>query len=223
MPIMNLQFNVWVEGNNLVYKPPYHLSPLVVVDSAPSDPLATNGPIVIGAINSHYLLAGVLQPGGGPSGQFVWRVHDRVRNSWRSLQIEGDQSRLRLFGDWLATDVEMQSSGSFSGNHPEKSRERDARTDRLPSVYGEYGAYCSLNHRRFPGVLVLQNLQDNRRIRLETHQEDSEILFVSGDSVLYRINDAIFQAKIVGDALRDTSLLARDEDVPEVHWVFWSK
>ena len=117
----------------------------------------------------------------------------------------------------------MQSSGPFSGDKPEKSGERDARTDLLPSVYGEYGAYCFLNQRRFPGVLVLQNLQDNRRIRLETHQEDSEILFVSGDSVLYRVNDSIFRATIVGDALRDTSLLARDEDVPEVHWIFWSK
>jgi hypothetical protein len=37
-----------------------------------------------------------------------------------------------------------------------------------------------------------------------------EILFVTGDSVLYRINHAIFQAKIVGDELRSTSLLAKD-------------
>ena len=56
-----------------------------------------------------------------------------------------------------------------------------------------------------------------------TGQEDSEILQVKGDIVLYRINDTIYQAKIVGDQLKDSTMVVKDEDVPEIHWAFWSK
>jgi hypothetical protein len=39
--------------------------------------------------------------------------------------------------------------------------------------------------------------------------------------VLYRVNDTIYQARIVGDKLQDNSVLVKDDDVPEIHWVFW--
>ena len=52
---------------------------------------------------------------------------------------------------------------------------------------------------------------------------DSEILDVSGDIVLYRVNDAIYQARITGNQINDKKILVKDEDVPEIHWVFWSK
>ena len=41
-----------------------------------------------------------------------------------------------------------------------------------------------------------------------------------GDEVLYRVNDTIYQAKIVGDKLQAASVLVEDVDVPEIHWVF---
>jgi len=41
--------------------------------------------------------------------------------------------------------------------------------------------------------------------------------------VLYRVNDTIFQAQIAGGKLRGTTVVVKDEDVPEIHWVFWSK
>jgi len=74
-----------------------------------------------------------------------------------------------------------------------------------------------------PGVLVLQNLADGRKIRIETGQEDSEILTVDQEKVLYRVNDTIYQAHIVGEQLKDSTVVVKDEDVPEIHWVFWSK
>jgi hypothetical protein len=39
--------------------------------------------------------------------------------------------------------------------------------------------------------------------------------------VLYRINDTIYQARIADTQLRETSVIVKDDDVPEVHWVFW--
>ena len=89
-------------------------------------------------------------------------------------------------------------------------------TARFPFVRGAYpGDIYS------PGVLLLQNLEDGRKIRVGTGQEDSEILNVRGDEVLYRVNDTIYQAKIVGDKLQAASVLVEDVDVPEIHWVFW--
>lgn len=70
---------------------------------------------------------------------------------------------------------------------------------------------------------MLQNLGDGRKIRIETDQEDSEILWADDNSALYRVNDAIYQAQIIGDKLQDTTMIVKDQDVPEIHWVFWSK
>ncbi len=75
----------------------------------------------------------------------------------------------------------------------------------------------------FLGILTLQNLADGRKIRIVTGQEDSEILRVQGDIVLYRVNDEIYQARIAGDQLKDTTLVVKDDDVPEIHWAFWSR
>jgi hypothetical protein len=69
----------------------------------------------------------------------------------------------------------------------------------------------------------LDNLEDGSRITIDTGQEDSEILTVRDDGlVLYRVNDSIFSAQIEGDKLSKPLLVVKDEDVPEVHWVFWS-
>jgi hypothetical protein len=84
-------------------------------------------------------------------------------------------------------------------------------------------AHGAGDENRIPGILVMQNLSDARKIRIETGQEDSEILWVGSDNVLYRVNDTIYQAKIAGDKLQDTTVVVKDEDVPEIHWVFWSK
>jgi hypothetical protein len=78
-------------------------------------------------------------------------------------------------------------------------------------------------HASIPGILMLQNLGDGRKIRIETDQEDSEILWADDNSALYRVNDAIYQAQIIGDKLQDTTMIVKDQDVPEIHWVFWSK
>lgn len=157
-------------------------------------------------------------------------VHDRVKDRWNEMQIEGNQSRHRLFGSWLATTVAMFNPD----NKPSPGRENE----RGAEAFGDYGIAGSKGNpgnARFPvvrgqfdfasfqpGVLILQNLQDGRKIRIETGQEDSEPLNVNGDVVLYRINDGIYQAKIVGNKLQGIMLLVKDEDVPEIHWVFWS-
>ena len=38
----------------------------------------------------------------------------------------------------------------------------------------------------------------------------------------YRVNDSIFAAQIEGDKLSRPMLVLKNDDVPGVHWVFWS-
>jgi len=147
-------------------------------------------------------------------------VHDRQANRWSTITLEGTCSRTRIFGPWLATIVQY-----WNPNHapnPGASNERNVETDTLPNVRELYtvfaGQKCSI-----PGDLALRNLRTGQTIAFHTGQEDSEILRVEGDIVLYRINDTIYQAKIVGDQLKDATVVVKDEDVPEIHWAFWSQ
>jgi hypothetical protein len=147
-------------------------------------------------------------------------VLDRTQRRWKTVEIDGNAPGPRLFSPWLATIVGMWNPNHEPG--PGRGSERGSGTDRLPNVQEEYATYGGRWILR-PGILVLQNLADGRKIRIETGQEDSEVLWAGSESVLYRINDAIYEARIVGDQLRDSKVVVKDEDVPEVHWVFWAK
>lgn len=158
-----------------------------------------------------------------PSGQLPdsteMFAHDRARDQWKTIRMEGNASRCRLFGSWLGAIVGMRNPDHKPS--PGRESERSQETDRLPNVQEQYSIFAG-KWVWAPGILVLQNLADGRKIRLETSQEDSEILRVEGDTVLYRINDTIYQAKIDGNQLKDTTVVVKDEDVPEIHWAFWS-
>jgi len=41
--------------------------------------------------------------------------------------------------------------------------------------------------------------------------------------VLYRINDTIYQAKIVGDQLKDATVVVKTRMSLKIHWAFWSQ
>jgi hypothetical protein len=199
----------------------------VFIDSLPS---ALRGatrkiiPIIVAATQEYLILMvqrtreEMLSPDLGNSREIF--VHERLRDRWKTLRIEGNSPTLGLFSPWLATIV-----GMWNPDHkpsPGRENERNQATDQLPNVQEEYATYGGRWILR-PGILVLQNLADGRKIRIETGQEDSEILQVEADTVLYRVNDAIYQARIAGDQLRDSTVVVKDEDVPEVHWVFWAK
>jgi TonB family protein len=135
-------------------------------------------------------------------------VHDRQRNTWKKLMSASNfASTRRIFGAWLATIVEVWHPGEMAMNPGAEDG---------PSQIIIPGASV-------PGILVLDNLEDGRRIILKTGQADSEILNVGEDGrVLYRVNDSIFSAEIEGDKLTNPTLAVQDGDVTGVHWVFWS-
>lgn len=59
---------------------------------------------------------------------------------------------------------------------------------------------------------------------VHTGQEDSEVIAIDNPSgtVIYRINDEIFSARIEGTRLGSPTLIMKGCDVQNIHWAFWS-
>ena len=74
-------------------------------------------------------------------------IHDRVRDRWKTIQAEGNQSRLKLFGPWLEAIVGAYNPGNKKQS-PGYENERhvggagghgQGNTARLPNVQAAYG------------------------------------------------------------------------------------
>jgi hypothetical protein len=193
----------------------------ISVDTLPPTLVGTKSILTIAASSQQYSL--LLQVASSMADIFSRDsmqvfVHDRGRNVWKTMNLEGNDSSITLFGPWLASRFGILS---FSAKPvPGRDSERNFGTNRLPNVRDEYEDPAQPGLWR-SGTLILYNLADDRKIKIDTGEEDSEILTVRGDTVLYRINDTIYQARIVGNALQGASVLVKDDDVPEIHWVFW--
>jgi hypothetical protein len=182
------------------------------LDVIPPFPLQT-GPgnicLIVAASSRYFCFVPFVRLTGNPQNPPMYTappyvcVHDRKRNTWNRITSASTEANTqRIFGSWLATIVEVPHPGEIVEN---------------PGV--ESGS----TQTSIPGILVLDNLEDGRRIVLNTRQADSEILDVRDDGlVLYRVTDSIFSAQIEGDKLAKPTLVVRDDEVPEVHWVFWS-
>lgn len=146
-------------------------------------------------------------------------VHDRLNGRWTTVRLDGTCSRTRIFGSWLATIVQF-----WDPNHPPNPgamKERSIETATLPNVRLLYSMFAGRDC-RIPGLLVLRDLRTGEQITLNTGQEDSEVIGIHGPKILYRIDNKIYQATIEGAALKNSELLVEDEDVPEIHWAFWT-
>ncbi len=153
-------------------------------------------------------------------------VLNKKTGQWRVIKLPFYWFRPRVFGSWVATTVqEPNPEGRVSpGLENERAHEVDVHTPtgvvrELPRIRGMYPSKVFM-----PGKLLLQNLVDGRKLTIDTGQQDSEVLDVLKDGlVLYRVNNEIFSARIEGGKLSAPKLVVKGEDVPEVHWVFWSK
>lgn len=222
-PAQYLNPRPMIENGDLIF----HLGgQRVSVDRAPPYLSAEdNGlDIRIVASNRRFLISWLFRPTDRSAPASLY-VHDRLSNTWKELKFRASLPQCRIFGAWLAS-IAMSYKGTASGPEPDNNPGHMDEGDRWvryerPNVRLEYGS-IRLDY-RIPGILILDNLVDGRRITLQTNEEDSEILDVRYDGlVLYRVNDSIFSAQIEGDKLSAPTLVVKDDDVPEVHWAFWS-
>lgn len=192
--------------------------------------------LVLGATARFFLYSLLPQSKRGPLGETIGvpgptlvYVYDRSKHKLTTLSLPtpADSPACRLFGDWVATPVSVAAAnntyhpGSENEYHPGSENEGGWVSLGHPDVrkiYEDYASYFYL-----PGELQLNNLADGRELSIRTGQEDSEVLDVSakGD-VVYRVNDQIYLARIEGNAIGIPRLVAKGDDVPEVHWLLWS-
>jgi hypothetical protein len=213
-----------VENGHLVMR---YGGKTIFVDHAPAFPKDSPRTIWILAASSRFVVSVPLHfAGGNYTVPATMYVHDRRSETWKQLKSAGSMPQCRVFGPWLATRIRNfleRGGGPIEDKNPGHLDESDHWVlNLLPNVKSEYDALDSQFY--IPGVFILDSLADGRRIRLDTHEEDSEILDVRKDGlVLYRVNNEIFSARIEGDKLSAPKLVVKGEDVPEVHWVFWSR
>lgn len=184
---------------------------------------ATSQPAAIFAATSRFFVFGLTHTRSNLSAPMRLYVHDRTLDLWKEIKFNASAPCSRLFGSWLATTVMMAKASPGEDENPGHEDERNTWVAlALPNVRDAYATYMGARF-YIPGKLILDNLIDGRRITFKTNEEDSEILYVrSGGLVLYRVNDEIFSAHIEGDKLGPAKLVVKGEDVPEIHWAFWS-
>jgi hypothetical protein len=205
------------EGNDLVLRVG---SERVILDRLPPGLDSREGIRRIGivAANRQYLV--IANYDGPPGSSTMFYIHNRISGVWTTVTVPGDNSRVRLFGNWLASIVQTAHMGNAT--NPGRDQERAISLPNRPNVRMDYRIGRGLTS-DIPGVLELDNLKDHRRIVIKTGQEDSEVLSVAPpEIVVYRVNDSIYQASIIDGALQNASIVAKDANVPEIHWSFLS-
>ena len=193
----------------------------IVIDRLPSSIRLAGKSVGVHASNSRYLIFTVMHKVADYASlpnTVVNYVHNRLTNSWSTVELPGNGDSQRLTEDWLAaTQVTL---APHNRTNPGRNGERSDRTRELPNVKQEYSLGLGANN-LIPGRLILRNLQDARQFAINTGKEDSEVLAVKADTVFYRIDDSIFAAKITSEGIDRPALVVKDEDVPEIHWAFW--
>ena len=143
-------------------------------------------------------------------------VADQVAHKWKELTVPGNEPRTRLLGPWFITIQEQTKTEARTEGPSEMTFAQEGETSQVRREYASFQGSL----RDIPGVLILDNLVDGRRIVLKTGKEDSEVLAANSDGVVYRINDEIYEAVIAGSSLARPKLLAKGTEVPSVHWAF---
>ena len=76
-------------------------------------------------------------------------------------------------------------------------------------------------HIRLPGRITLFHSTDGQQLRIETGEDDTEVLAIHEGKVYYRVNDQLWQTGILKDKLAPPELVFESPVIGDVHWIFW--
>lgn len=226
-----------IAGVNLVM--PYSFQPEVVLARLPSEfnakPELRHLVWILGSTD-RYLIVWVLpryMVGGNVDASNARHTEPlqvlvlyRLTNRWRTVELpttvtSPTRAPIRIFGDWLVTTVmHWRAKPRESGGTVVEHGRPPLPNPELPDPASEF--FNRYSHLSVPGKLVFQNLTDDRKLTLDTGQEDSEVIAIRpGGEILYRVSDSIYSAKTEGDQITRSTLIVKDVDVPQIHWAFW--
>lgn len=171
-----------------------------------------------------------------PSEPFLPGVLDVLRkrdSSWSRVSVPSTMRGFRCFGPWVAgfeavsgpkapsirgtvvLTAEFQNQVLSPGSAIRKAEviDRDFTIDELFRDRAAFGEY-------FPGRLFLVNLATGVKFEIVTGSGDSEVLLVTDDEVIYRVDHSLFSRQFNTSELADPILLATGDAVFLAHWAF---
>lgn len=137
---------------------------------------------------------------------------------WIQFQVPGTPPEFKGIGSWILG----ASSGRSNGRISPGQAERNKRAEK-PKQRPRTDEWFQASDKYYPGTLFAIDTTSGKMITWQTGQGDSEILLIRGDSVIYRVNDILYSARIQGTTVGSPQLLAQDEAVPDMHWAFSSR
>ena len=143
----------------------------------------------------------------------VW-VLNRATGKWTQIPTPHPTPEVRTLGTWVVI-AETQPEGREGERVPSKAR-------RVPSSMGPAIAHrMQSRHIRLPGRITLFHSTDGQQLRIETGEDDTEVLAIHEGKVYYRVNDQLWRAGILKDKLAPPELVFESPVIGDVHWIFW--
>jgi hypothetical protein len=183
------------------------------------------------AVNNDEMLA--LLP-AQESRNSLFHVYDKASRSWRAVRTPFPSLSMRGFGEWLAFLGSEPAPGTraLAPNVPPGAKQLtvvrggfqagnvDKRKEAAVSWRTTVEDVLEDSGHSHSGKLFLWNEKTGEQHELDTGEADSEVVLVTGDSVVYRVNDSLFEAGLSGGKVLPPTLLASGRQVTGVHWVF---
>ncbi len=140
-------------------------------------------------------------------------VYVKATQSWQVLKVPGAVSWARGFGTWIAYVVAEPFHGVESPGKQARLASHVVSGHPVEEMFQDADAY-------FPGTLFLYDTASGASVTIETGQGDSEPLWISGNTVYYRVNQSLYSATIAGSTVKNATAIMSGEAVGQIHWAF---
>jgi hypothetical protein len=186
--------------------------PLVVPDNIPLSPGESIG-LFVANQSMFAFTAGKMRERSAPGATTPYYIFDRTRELWRTLQVPGGASLAGGFGEWLAIQArDIRERYTPSPGFPTRRQEHSATGPAYDSIAEAFRLYQ-------PGILYLHHVPSQTTVVEETGQGDTEVLWVSGERLLYRCDRTLYSAVISGSQLTNRRKVLEQDFVADMHWV----
>jgi hypothetical protein len=154
----------------------------------------------------------------GKSGEQRLVVLRKRDKTWLRVPKVSEKFAVRGFGAFLAITAAQTKDARL----PESAGRAEwgaPRTNKGPDVAERMDAFPVA----YPGRLHLYDATTGLVRSLTTNQGDSEILLVDGQAIYYRASGRLYSAEFTATGFGEPHLLAKAEEVRDVHWAFMKR
>jgi hypothetical protein len=156
------------------------------------------------------------------------QIYKAQYDRWDSARFAGMYDyALRHINDWIVGYEAYSYSLGYYQKMERYGAPSGAKFRQNDTIYGIPFDERIKQNKVYPeGRLFIYNIHTGKYIEWEAiengiRQADSEVLYIEGEEVYYRINDKIYKSKIInGEKIGTPELLVQDRRITEVHWLF---